>query len=307
MCATFGATTRVVGAACAVGGQRQRQLRRAPFERDRRRHAHHLQRRRLHASLADRRRADGQVVADLRRRRDRARRGPGDVGGVVEPEPLGDADEPRCPERGAQRREHRVAGDRERLRERPAAILAVGVLELDAAQRRRRRVGIRGLRRGDLRLERPGQREDLHRRAGRLQARERDPGEGEDLAGAGAHRHDAAEAPRQRGDRGALDGRRDRRAHGLRPLRLGVRQHPRAGEQVPARAAADAAPAGSAAARTCRPARPPGSRAPSAARRPRPASGRRRRRRPARCPAASRTACRRERAVRRAAAAWSCG
>ena len=55
-----------------------------------------------------------------------------------------------APELGAERGEDRVARDRERLRERPAAALPVGVVELDAAQRRGGRVGEGRLRRGQL-------------------------------------------------------------------------------------------------------------------------------------------------------------
>ena len=62
---------------------------RTPSSRDRRRDPRHLQRRRLHAPLADRRRADGELVADLVGRRDRARRRAGDAEVLVEAERLG--------------------------------------------------------------------------------------------------------------------------------------------------------------------------------------------------------------------------
>ena len=67
-------------------------------------------------------------------------------------------------------------------------------------------------------------------------AGEGDAGEQQASAGAGSQRRDAAEAAREGGDRGAPRScRRDRRADGLRAaFGRGMRQHPRAGEQVPA-------------------------------------------------------------------------
>ena len=52
--------------------------------------------------------------------------------------------------------------------------------------------------------------DDLHRRPGWLQARERDPGGGEHGAGARVHRHHAGVATPDRGDHGALHRRVDR-------------------------------------------------------------------------------------------------
>ncbi len=122
-----------------------------------------------------------------------------------------------APDLGAERREHRVARHGERERQRPAAVLAARVVELDAAQRRVGRVRERGRRLGDVVRQRGRRGDDLERRAGRLEARERDPGEGEDLARLRLDRDDAAEPVAERRGRGALDRDRDRRAHGRGP------------------------------------------------------------------------------------------
>ena len=62
--------------------------------RDRRRDVGHLQRGGLDQTLADRRGADGEVVADRCRRRDRRSAAPGIEGGLVEAEPLGHGHQP---------------------------------------------------------------------------------------------------------------------------------------------------------------------------------------------------------------------
>ena len=216
-----------VGRAAMGGVVVERQVRPAPAQADGRSDRRHLQRRGLHAALADRRRADGQVVADLAGGRDGALGRPRDVRRCVEAEALGGGDEALRAELGAERREDRVARLGEGDDERAAAGLAVGVLELDAlrAPPRLHRVGL--LRVRDPRLERARRRDDLERRAGRLQAREGDPGEGRAprrCAGS------SATTPPRRApsavDRRLLDGRGDRRAHGRRLARAGAREHP---------------------------------------------------------------------------------
>ena len=80
----------------------------------------------------------------------------------------------------------------EAFSQRPAAGLAVGVLELDALEHGRRLARGSCSTRGDARLERAGQRDDLEHRAGRLRRRVGDPGQREHLAVARPH------APRRR-------------------------------------------------------------------------------------------------------------
>ena len=93
---------------------------------------------------------------------------------------------------------------REGQAQRPAARLAVGVLELDALERRRRLDRIGGVAARQARLERARERDHLERRSRRLQARERDAGEPEDLARLRAQHRDAAELRAERLDRRAL-------------------------------------------------------------------------------------------------------
>ena len=135
----------------------------------------HLQRRRLHLALADRGRADREVVADRVGLRDRALGDDREGGRAVEAERARRSATRRCrAELRAERREDRVAGDGEGLHERPAADLAAGVRR---AGRRRARPGSRtgrsSLELGDAGLERAGGRDHLERRARRLQQRER--------------------------------------------------------------------------------------------------------------------------------------
>src|SRR6185312_17500432 len=76
-------------------------------------------------------------------------------------------------------------------------------------------------------------------RAGRLEAFEADPGDGQDLAGARLHRDDAAELPAERRDRGLLDGGGDGRADGPRGLRGPRGERLRAGEELSSRSTAE--------------------------------------------------------------------
>ena len=124
--------------------------------------------------------------------------------------------------------------------QRPAAGLAVGVLELDALERglRLHRELLRRL--DDLGLERAGERDDLEGRSGRLGSGERDAGEPEHLAAGGPQHGDPAEAARERLDRGALDVGVDRGAHVRAGARVGAGDHPRAGAQDAAGAARQA-------------------------------------------------------------------
>ena len=135
------------------------------------------------------------------------------------------------------RGEDGVAGVRERLLQRAAAGLAVRVLELDALElasslhrELRARLDLAG-------LERPGERDDLERRAGRLGGRERDAGQPEHLArrrGA-ARRCRRSARPAPRPPRAGCRGRSPPARRAV--ARLGARDHARAGAQDPARAA----------------------------------------------------------------------
>ena len=85
---------------------------------DRPRDGGHGQRRREVALLADRRRAHGEVVAQLSARRDRARLGRRDVGDLVEPEGLGvahQAPRPSFAPSGAKTELHECAKEVARL------------------------------------------------------------------------------------------------------------------------------------------------------------------------------------------------
>src|SRR6201999_3700975 len=113
-----------------VGVLEQRRLVADAVLADRRRDERHLQRRRLHLALADRRRADRQIVADLVRRRDRRGRLAREDRVLVEAELLRGGDEVLRAQLRAERREDAVAGVRERAAQRAAARLAVGVLDL---------------------------------------------------------------------------------------------------------------------------------------------------------------------------------
>ena len=156
-------------------------------------------------------------------------------GGGVEAVALGGGDAALRAELGAERGEDRVARLGEGDDERAAAVLAVGVFQVHALQDRLllHRVGL--LRVRDPRLERARRRDHLERGAGRLQAREGDPGEGEHLSGARLERHDAAQARAERGHRRLLDGQGDRRAHGRRLARAGALEYPRPRHELASR------------------------------------------------------------------------
>ena len=198
--------------------------------------------------------------------------------------------------------------------QRPAARLAVGVLERDALEDRLRlhRVAPRPL--GDARVERPGERDDLEHGAGRLRRGVGDPGEREHLAVARAQHRDAAEAARERLDGGALDVGVDRRAHGAArawpPPRRSRAGPPAARRRAcrPARcrtrAPARSGPRAPPSARRAAPARPPARAAPG---RRAPRSPRRARRAPRAVPRPRPAACRRAPGSRRAAASSSRG
>ena len=94
----------------------------------------HLQRRRQHPALADRGRADGEVVADLLRLGHRRARGPASAGSALKPNFSAVATSRFGPQPGAERGEDRVAGVGEGVLQRAAARLAVGVLQLDALE-----------------------------------------------------------------------------------------------------------------------------------------------------------------------------
>ena len=163
--------------------------------------------------------------ASLRSLREDARLGRRDARRLVEAEALrrGVACRLRA-ELRAERGEHRVARVREGLGERAAAGLVARVAQLDPRQRRRgaHRIGARG--RGDLRLQRGGQRDDLERRAGRLGRGDGEAAEREHRAVARAHHGDAAEPVAERRDRRALEAGPDRRAHGAPAPRLRARR-----------------------------------------------------------------------------------
>ena len=123
--------------------------------------------------------------------------------------------------------------------ERAAARLVAGVAQLDARQRRGRAHRIGARRRGDLGLQRGGQRDDLERRAGRLGRGDREAAEREHRAVARAQHGDAAEPVAERGDRRALEAGPDRRAHGAPAARLRGGDAARAEAQLGARAAGE--------------------------------------------------------------------
>ena len=85
-------------------------------------------------------------------------------------EALGDLHELDGPELGPERGEDGVARQREAPGQRPAAALAVGVLQRDALEDRLGRDGVGRAHAGDARLQRGGEREDLERRSGGLEA-----------------------------------------------------------------------------------------------------------------------------------------
>jgi hypothetical protein len=128
----------------------------------------------------------------------------------------------------------------ERVSERAAARLAVGVLELDAVDDR---VGLDrelGRRLHEAALEGGGRGHDLEGGAGRLWGRERDAGQRAQLAVARVERGHSAEPPGQPHDSSLLEAGVDRgldRGGGPRP---GAREHAAARDQLAARAAAQA-------------------------------------------------------------------
>ena len=174
--------------------------------------------------------------------RDRALGRARDVRRRVEAVALGGGDEPLGSELRAEGGEHRVARLGEGDDERTSAVLAVGVLEVDAFEHGLLLDGIGLLWVGDPRLERARRRDHLERRSGRLQAREGDPGEGEHLPRARLERHDTADAGAQGGDRRLLDRQRDRGADGGGLVRGRALEH--AGARRRARRPASRAGAG---------------------------------------------------------------
>ena len=93
------------------------------------RHRRHLQRRRQDLALADRGRADLQFALDRVRRGQAALARPRHARVLVEAEVFGHRDQPRRAELDPERREDRVARDREGELQRAAAFLAVGVVQ----------------------------------------------------------------------------------------------------------------------------------------------------------------------------------
>ena len=120
-------------------------------------------------------------------------------GGALKPKCSAVGHEALGAERDPERGEDGVAGLREGDDERAAAVLAVGVLEVDAFQHGLGLHRIALLRVGDPGLQRARRGDHLERRPRGLQAREGDPREGEHLAGARHQRDDAAQAPAERG------------------------------------------------------------------------------------------------------------
>jgi hypothetical protein len=183
---------------------REGRLRAAPAVGDRRRHQRHLERARLHLSLADGSRSERQFASDLRGERERASRRSVDPRVGVKAEAFGHRDQTRGSQLGPERREDRVARGDERVFERPAAFLAVGVAQLHAVER-----GVGGVREdraraGEVGFEHACERDHLERRSGWLQAFEADARHREDLPARGRERHDAAVLATLRGHRRAL-------------------------------------------------------------------------------------------------------
>ena len=152
----------------------------------------------------------------------------------------GRAHDPLGADLHAERREHRVARVGEAVLERPAARLAVGVLQLDAVDHGRRLDRERAARPDRARLEGGCGGHDLEGRPRGLGRREGEAGERPDLARARVERGDAAEPAGERRHRGLLHVGVDRGAHGRGLARLGARHHARAGEQHATRHAAEA-------------------------------------------------------------------
>ena len=179
---------------------------------DRRGDDRHLQRGRLHAALADRRRADREVVADLARPRGIVLvAAPGMPGSRLKPKRSATSTSRRAPSSRAERGEDRVARLREGLRR---ACRRTTRRWRSRARRPRASpssaTGIRAARaRRGCASSAPVERDDLERRARRLQAgearcrRARGP-----RRCAGRSADDAAEAAGERGDGRALDARR---------------------------------------------------------------------------------------------------
>ena len=143
----------------------------------------------------------------------------------LKPKRFGRRHEPRGAELDAERREHRVARDREGELERAAAFLAVGVAQLDAVERRVGRVGEGRARRGDVRRSStPESVIILNVEPGGCSAVEADPGDGEDLAAGGLHARRRRRAGRRARRRRRAGRRRDRRAHRVRRARAARRR-----------------------------------------------------------------------------------
>ena len=224
------------GSIVAIRGRTRR-----PSSRDRCGDAGHLQRRREVAILADRRGADREAVAQLRRGRDRAALGRGDLWLLAPPERPRHRDQPSGPEPGAQRREHRVAGDRERLGQRPPAGLAGCVSQSDPGERRIRanRVGARWG--GDPALERGGGGHDLERGAGRLRRGHRKPDQCQHRTVSRSDHRDATELLTERRSGLCHQPRADRGLQRAATHHRRAGDHPGAEQQPFERAAAEPA------------------------------------------------------------------
>jgi hypothetical protein len=205
---------------------------------DRGPHGGHLQRRRKVAVLTDRGGADGEVVLEVAG--DRAGFEVGQAQRLVEAERLGEPHEPAGAELGAERREDRVAGVRERGGQRPAAGLAARVGQPHAGQHGPGLDGIGARRLRDPRLQRARERDDLERRAGRLRAVEREPSGGEHGAGARPDHGHAADAVAERAGGDALEPRRERGLERVPAADLDAPHDAAAEVQLGARPAADA-------------------------------------------------------------------
>ena len=181
----------------------------------------HLQRRREHLALADRRGADGEVVADLARRRGIVERAaPASGGSSLKPNFSAVATSfsaPSLAPSGAKTLLHECAKE---VSQRAAAGLAVGVLDLDALDRRRGLVpGSVALRLATLFCSTPASVTILNVEPGGCGADWAIPASASTSPVCGPHDRDPAVAAGERLDRGALDLRVDRRAHRRRPAR----------------------------------------------------------------------------------------
>ena len=187
---------------------------RRPRMRDRRRDRRHLQRRRLHAALADRRGADGEVVADLAGRRDRALgRARRSSGGSLKPKRSATSTSrsaPSCAPSGAKTELHDWAKEATSVPPQSSPLAFSISTPSSVAWSRRDSL----LRLVDRASSAPVSVIDLERRARRLEAGEGDAGEARAPRPCAVDRDDAAEAAAERGDGRLLERQGDRRAHG---------------------------------------------------------------------------------------------